>query len=206
MKNGATMDKAIKLLKGHYYGNIILLAVVFLLILFRIVPLFADGQAVNVTAERYAIMITILAIPVSLKFFAYRLKKIPRPVETVAATEKYKNASFLRLYTISAVTLMHIMLFGISLNMNFFWFTVVLFIVFLFCKPSYEELESLTEVPGEQNLPEEEEQQLQEEQLHPNQPYGEHSQTDDRKAGEVQEEQFEEIQNNYPENEQVTGK
>lgn len=152
------MKKTIGLLKRHYYGNIILLAIVFLVILFRIVTLFTDGQSVSgVTVERYAIMITIIAIPVSLKFFAHRLKKIPRPSETVAATEKYKNASFLRLYTISTVTLMHILLFGITRNMNFFWFTVVLFIVFLYCKPSYEELGNLTEIPGEQDLPQEEE-------------------------------------------------
>lgn len=159
MKHGSTMDKAIRLLKRHYYGNITLLAVLFLLILFRVVPLFMDGQAVNVTAERYAIMVSIIAIPVSLKFFAHRLKKLPRPLETLTATEKYKNASFLRLYTISGVTLMHIILFGISRNMNFFWFTVVLFIVFLFCKPSYQELESLTEIPEEQRLTETPEEQ-----------------------------------------------
>lgn len=156
MINTDKMEKTIGLLKRHYYGNIILLVVVFLLLLFRIIPLFTDGQPVGITVERYAIMITIIAIPVSLKFFAHRLKKISRPLETVVATEKYKNASFLRLYTISVVTLIHILLFGITRNMNFFWFIVVLFIVLLYCKPSYEELENLTEIPGEQ-IPEEEE-------------------------------------------------
>ncbi len=154
MKDRNTMDKTIALLKRHYYANIILMAAAFLLILFRIIPLFTDGQSVGVTMERYAIMITIIAIPVSLKLFAYRLKKITRPLEIPTAVEVYKKASFLRLYTISAVTLMHIILFGISRNMNFFWFTVVLFIVFLFCKPSYEELENLTETSGEQEQPE----------------------------------------------------
>ncbi|MDR2815808.1 MAG: hypothetical protein LBB62_03795 [Proteiniphilum sp.] len=153
------MYKAIKLLKRHYYGNIALLAVVFLLILFRVIPLFTDGQAINVTAERYVIMISIIAIPVSLRFFARRLKKSPRPLETPAATHIYISASFLRLYTISGVTLMHIILFGIFRNMNFFWFTVVLFIVFLFCKPSYEELESLTVIPEEQKPAETSEEQ-----------------------------------------------
>ncbi|WP_313380208.1 hypothetical protein [Proteiniphilum saccharofermentans] len=207
------MEKTIKLLRGHYYGNIILLAVIFLFSIFSMIPLFTDGQAISATLERYAIMITIIAIPASLKFFADRLKKSACPVNIPTASNKYKNISFIRLYTISAVTLMHIILFTISRNMNFFWFTVVLFIVFLFCKPSYEELENLTETPGKQGLPGEEKQQLQEEQLHPNQSYGDHSRTDDRKAGEMQEKRFENIEDipepthyKYPENEQVTGK
>jgi hypothetical protein len=156
MKTIDKTDKAIGLLKWHYYGNIVMLAVVFLPVLSRVIPFFTDEQvSVSVTMERYAIMISIIAIPVSLKFFAHRLKKLPRPLETATAVKKYVNASFLRLYAISGVTLMHIVLFGISRNMNFFWFTVVLFIVFLFCKPSYAEMKILTEAP-EEGKPEEE--------------------------------------------------
>ncbi|RNC66917.1 hypothetical protein [Proteiniphilum sp. X52] len=214
MKNVNTMEKTIRLLKGHYYGNIILLATIFLLAISSLIPFFANGEVISVTTERYAIMISIIAIPSSLKFFAHQLKKMPRPAETKRATEKYKNASFMRLYTISAVTLTHIILFILSRNMNFFWFTVVLFIVFLFCKPSYQELENLTETPAKQGSPgKEEEQQRQEEQLHPNLSYGDHSRIDDGKAGEKQGKRFEDrediaepIQYKYPENEQVPGK
>ncbi|WP_298652951.1 hypothetical protein [uncultured Proteiniphilum sp.] len=195
MKNTGKTYKAIGLLKRHYYGNIILLAVVFLLILFRIVPLFTDGQSIGVTTERYAIMITLIAIPVSLKFFAYRLKRLSRPLGIMTATEKYKNASFLRLYSISTVTLMHVLLFGISRNMNFFWFTVVLFLVFLYCRPSYEELESLTEIPTEKK-PDEEQPSF----PNRNQTYGEQD------LPKEEQKQPEEVQNNYPENEQVAGK
>ena len=145
MKESDTIEKAIKLLKGHYYGNILLLAVIFLLFIFKLIPHFWEGMEINVTAERYAIVISIITIPLSLKYFADQLKKIPRPSEVPIATEKYKKASSLRLYSISAITLMHIILFGISRNMNFFWFTVVLFIVFLYCRPSKLELQNLTE-------------------------------------------------------------
>lgn len=152
MEQENKIDEVLRLLKWHYYGNIILLIGIFLLILFRIIPLFPDEHfTVGVTAERYAIILSIIVIPVSLKFFAHRLKKISRPLGTMAAAKKYKNVSLFRLYSISAVTLMHILLFGISRNMNFFWFTIVLFIVFLFCRPSYEELKSLTELPDEQS-------------------------------------------------------
>lgn len=199
MKNTHAMEKTIKLLRGRYYGSIILLAVIFLFSIFSMIPLFADRQAISATLERYAIMITIIAIPASLKFFADRLKKAARPVDIPTASNKYKNISFIRLYTISAVTLMNIFLFTISRNMNFFWFTVVLFIVFLFCKPSYAELEGLTKLPEEQGLTEEEE------LVAPKQK--------ERESGEMEEQLLEEIQNNpepieynYPENEQVDGK
>ncbi len=154
MNNRNIIESAIKLLKIHYYGNIILLAIFFLLLLFGLIPLFVDSRAVNITLERYVIMITIIVIPVALKFFASRLKKAVLPMEAAIAATKYKNIYFVRLYTIGVVTLMQIILFALSRNMNFFWFTVVLFIIFIFCKPSYEELESLTkEAP--KNNPEE---------------------------------------------------
>lgn len=199
MKNTHVMEKTIKLLRGHYYGNIILLAVIFLFSIFSMIPLFTDGQAISATLERYAIMITIIAIPASLKFFVDRLKKSAYPVDIPTASNKYKNISFIRLYTISAVTLMNIFLFTISRNMNFFWFTVVLFIVFLFCKPSYAELEGLTKLPEGQGLTEEEGLMVPKQK--------------ERESGEMEEQLLEEIQNNpepieynYPENEQVDGK
>ncbi|MDR0422799.1 MAG: hypothetical protein LBH72_07310 [Proteiniphilum sp.] len=149
MRNIDGTDRSFRLLAGHYYGNILLLALLFLLTLLRLFPFpAADGQpGVSLTLERYAIMITIIAIPVSLKCFALRLRKLPRPQEAAAAAEKYGKSILLRLYTVSGVTLMHIILFGISRNMNFFWFTALLFTVFLFCKPARAELESLSAAP-----------------------------------------------------------
>lgn len=153
------METTIWLLNKHYYGSILLLVLAFLAVLLLAFPPIAMEQAVGIIIERYAIMITIIAIPFSLKFFAHRLKKLERPLETEIAIIKYKRASYLRLYTLSAVSLMLILLFAISRNMNYFWFTVVLFIVFLFCKPSFAELENLTIAPEKQSAPEEEHEQ-----------------------------------------------
>jgi len=159
------MNKAVALLKRHYYGHLFFLALLFLLILFRYIPHLSDTLLISITLERYVIMISIIAIPLSLKHFADRLKKLPRPLDTDVAVRKYQYATYLRLYSISAVTFMHILLFGFSRNTNFLWFTVVLLIVFLYCKPSYPELAGLTEAPQEMiskediphNLPKDEE-------------------------------------------------
>ncbi|HAR38894.1 MAG: hypothetical protein A2W86_02035 [Bacteroidetes bacterium GWD2_45_23] len=143
-----TADERIILnLSRHLYGNMISLALLFLLVLLRIIPISENFLSVGVTMERYAIMITIIAIPLSLKLFADRLKKIPRPLKAIEATTKYKKLFYLRLYTLSAVTLMNIALLGLSRNSNFMWFTIVLFIIFLFCRPSLVELTGLSELP-----------------------------------------------------------
>lgn len=137
------IDSAISILRKHYWSNIILLAAMFLLIIFRVVALFQTVSAVSVTLERYAIVVSIIAIPTALKLFAHILKKIPVETDSEIAIAKYKNASFTRLYIISTITLMNIVLYAYSYNMNFFWFTIVLFLIYVFCKPSYPELESV---------------------------------------------------------------
>ena len=143
-----TADERVLLkLNQHLYGNMILLALLFLLVLLRIIPIPENFLTVGITMERYAIMITIIAIPAALKLFADRLKKISRPIGTVEAGIKYKKLFYLRLYTLSAVTLMNFALLGFSRNCNFMWFTIVLFILFLFCRPSWVELTNLSELP-----------------------------------------------------------
>ncbi len=156
MRSENKISETIRLLKRHYWGNILFLALFFLLIVLGVISLFGDEQQVSVTLERYAIMVPIIAIPLLLKHFAHRIKKVARPVEIATAIEIYKKASYLRLYTLSAITLGQIILFGYSQNMNFFWFTVVLFVVFLFCSPSYEELKAMVEkeMNGEEQLEE----------------------------------------------------
>ena len=139
------MDETIRLLKRHYWGNIFILLLFFLPVTLGLLPVFDGSKTVNLTVEMYDIVITIIAIPLSLKFFANKVKKAARPMEVGSAIRLYKRASFWRLYTLSAITLGQILLYGLSGNKNSFWLTVVLLAVFLFCKPSYVELAAMTE-------------------------------------------------------------
>jgi hypothetical protein len=138
-------DRIIKELKREYWISIIVLAIYFLLILFDLIPYPFKGKEIGVTLERYAIVITIIAIPAALKLFAEMLKKVPPASSVDFVVKKYKSASNTRLYIIYAVTLMNILLYAISKNTNFFWFTIVLFIIYIFCKPSYPELANLAD-------------------------------------------------------------
>ncbi len=149
------MDETIRLLKKHYWGNILILLLFFLPVTLGLLPVFDGSKKVNLTVEMYDIVITIIAIPLSLKFFANKVKKAARPIEVESAIRLYNKASFWRLYTLSAITLGQILLYGLSGNKNFFWLTVVLLTVFLFCKPSYVELTAMTErVEKEETNPE----------------------------------------------------
>lgn len=138
-------DLTMKELKRQYWISIILLIVYFLLILFDLIPYPFEGKEVDVILERYAIVISIIAIPAALKLFAKMLKKVLPASNIDIVVKKYKRASSTRLHIINAVTLMNILLYAVSKNLNFFWLTVVLFIVYIFCKPSYPELADLSE-------------------------------------------------------------
>lgn len=137
------MSKTIKELNAHYYGSIIVLAVLFLLTVFRLIS-FKTAVPITTTAEMYAIGLTLLAIPGALKLFAEKVKKTAKGTDKNKAIQSYKSAYFLRLYIINIVTLGNIVLYAISRNQNFMWLTVVLFVVFAFCKASQSELESVT--------------------------------------------------------------
>lgn len=137
------IDTTIKLLRYHYRSNIIILLVLFILAMFKLTPFFAEKQIVNITIERYIIVVTIIAIPGILKLFAHLLSKVSQGADIDYAISKYKQAYYARLYTISLLSLLNIILYDFSGNMNFFWITTILFLLFIYCKPSFPELEKL---------------------------------------------------------------
>ncbi|MDD4010138.1 MAG: hypothetical protein PHQ67_10090, partial [Fermentimonas sp.] len=114
-------DSTISSLKLQYWLSIAVLASFFLLIIFDLIPFPFEKNDISVTLERYAIVITIIAIPAALKLFAVMLKKVPSSPDTELVVKSYKKASSLRLLIINVATLMNISLYAISGNMNFFW-------------------------------------------------------------------------------------
>lgn len=137
------IDTIIGLLKRQYLTIIILLVILLVMALFKITPFFPEKESVSVVLERYIIVLSIIAIPGSLKLFANLLKKVPRGIDIELAIRKYRSAYNIRLYTLSALALLNIILFDYSANLNFFWITIVIFILFFYCKPSFPELERL---------------------------------------------------------------
>lgn len=138
------MIKTIKELNTHYYLSIVVLAVLFLLVFFKAIS-FGTPFPVTTTAEMYAIGITLLAIPVALKLFADKIKKIPEGTEKNETVRCYRNAWLLRIYIVNTVTMGNIFLYAISRNNNFMWLAVISFIVYMFCKPSHQDLENIVQ-------------------------------------------------------------
>ncbi len=137
------MEILIKKLNYHFWVSIIVLGALFLLVLTRQIN-FADYLNVGVVAERYSIGLTLVAIPIALKLFADTIKKHFNNSTPELAIKVYSKSSLLRLYIINTMALVNIILLAMSNNSNFIWLTVVLFVVYIFCKPSYDELLSLT--------------------------------------------------------------
>ncbi len=140
--NQTQLKKIIKRLSAHYYTSIAILAILFILILLKVVRLSGNPEFVTQTMELYAIGITLIAIPASLKGFAYLIRKEKRQ-DSDAIIRNYKKAFFIRLYVLFIITLMNEIFFSISRNMNFFWLALILFFAFLFCSPSLSELMEL---------------------------------------------------------------
>lgn len=138
--------KNIQLLTYHYFGVITALFALFVLIVFRVIELGVPQDMVSAAMERYAIAFTIIAIPLALKLFAYMTKKKAFGSEK-KALGVYTKAFYIRLYILCAVTALNELLFAVSRNMNFFWLTVIVFIAFAFCKPSFLEFSELVSTP-----------------------------------------------------------
>lgn len=145
------MAKIIKQLNLHYYIHIFILGILFIVAFLNPGELFQPILIPGVATEMYVIGLTLLVIPLALKMFADRVKKIPKEADNVKSVHSYKSAFLLRLYIVSFATLVNIILYAFSRNTNFMWLTVVLFVVFAFCRTSQSELESITEVEKNEN-------------------------------------------------------
>lgn len=138
-------DKTIHSLQIQHDIHVTVTIALFLLTLLRVIDLSSLGVTITPITERYVLMITLIAIPVALKLFSDNLNKRPKKSTPESAVKAYKAAYNTRLYIITAVTLANIFLFAVSRNSNFMWLSIVLFIVYFFCRPSHIELMSLTE-------------------------------------------------------------
>jgi hypothetical protein len=138
-------DVTIKLLKKHFYLNFFILFTLFLLVLFDVLVPETPIFSINTMMEMYIILFIIISIPLILKGFSDKIKKLPKETDNVSAINTYKKASYIRLYFMSFITLASCTLYALSDNKNFMYITVILLIVFLLIRPSYPELISITE-------------------------------------------------------------
>lgn len=140
----AKIDKAINTLQLHYYINIIIVCLCFILIFFKIVSLTNNPQTLSMALNQYSIIFSLLIIPAVLKYYSHQIKKAT-PTNIEQAFRVYKSAFYMRLYPISLVITGNILLYALSNNTNYIWIALAIILFMFFCKPSVVELDNLIE-------------------------------------------------------------
>ena len=144
-------EKTIRLLRRHYFINFIVLGILFLLTLFHVIRIVETPSSLAVIIDQCSILLTIIGIPLALKSFSNKINKKPRTDNVKKGIKIYKKAFFQRLYLLSFVILWNILASTISDSKNYIWLIIILFIILLFCKPSFPELKDLIEIKDKEN-------------------------------------------------------
>ena len=135
------IDQTVKQLNKAHLIVIVTLVVLLLAVMFGLKSFPAGNAESSVIAERYAIGLTLIVIPLSLKLFADKAKKITASKSgDKEKMKQFKNAFVTRLSLLGVVGLMNTVLYGFMQNSNFMWLAVITFLAFAFCRTSEGEL------------------------------------------------------------------
>jgi len=148
------MEKAIKQLKFLYYGFYGLAAVLFTLVMY-LYSAFAEKEAIidanstlGMAFATIYILFLICSIPITLKVFNVKVKKLSEIESLDEKIERYKKYAFLRMLVIGFNMLLGIGVFYLLNSDSMMFCIAVAAITLVFCKPSeakiISELDSIT--------------------------------------------------------------
>lgn len=86
--------------------------------------------------QRYALLITLLGIPGSLKLFSVIMNKNSHPADKGITTGVYKKAFITRFGILLLIATMNIVLYAISFTQNYMLLTLITFTAYIFSYPS----------------------------------------------------------------------
>lgn len=130
------LESMIQSLKYLFYIAFGIQIIVFVSIAFKWIDLSSEAVTVPVTIERYALLLTLVSIPVALKLFFFIMKKNKNPEDESTTNNIYVKAFITRFGILFLVASINIILFAFSLNQNFMLCTLVTFTAYLFTYPS----------------------------------------------------------------------
>lgn len=130
------LESMIHSLKYLFYIAFGIQIIVFVSIAFKWIDLSSEAVTVPVTIERYALLLTLVSIPVALKLFFFIMKKNKNPEDESTTNNIYVKAFITRFGILFLVASINIILFAFSLNQNFMLCTLVTFTAYLFTYPS----------------------------------------------------------------------
>lgn len=130
------LESMIHSLKYLFYIAFGIQIIVFVSIAFKWIDLSSEAVIVPVTIERYALLLTLVSIPVALKLFFFIMKRNKNPEDESTTKNIYVKAFVTRFGILFLVASINILLFAFSFNQNFMLCTLVTFTAYLFTYPS----------------------------------------------------------------------
>lgn len=127
-----------------FWGNLLVFVIIFLVLLQIKGPDFGTNIESDITFERYAIIITLASIPLSLKLFHNMMTKARNTANTNLEAV-YKKAYFTRLGILDFAAIINIVGFQLFEASNFIYMTIVVLMTMLFCYPNKNILDTDTE-------------------------------------------------------------
>jgi nicotinamide riboside transporter PnuC len=107
-------------------------------------PDFASFPATNIAFERYAIIITLAVIPISLKLFHSYHQKI-KSLNQDVFIKKYTTAYYLRLFIFDIVAILNLTGFQLYNSHNTMYLTIMIIFALFFCYPNKQALQNKSE-------------------------------------------------------------
>lgn len=126
-------------LKKIFWIDILAVIAISIALMYIIGPMWGEGVAQNVTFERYAIIITLICIPLALKLFHSQVKKAESG-EKELYLDKYKNAYLLRFAIINATVIFNLTGFYLFESQNLILMAVICIFALFFCYPAKDSI------------------------------------------------------------------
>lgn len=104
-------------------------------------PNFTGSTSSNVLFERYAILVTLAVIPLSLKLFHRHYQKIEN-LDTSIFRKKFLKASYIRIVIFDAVIAINLAGFHFYNSLNSLYLTIMIIFALFFCYPNKKVLQN----------------------------------------------------------------
>lgn len=117
-----------------FWVNLSVLVAILLFILHAKGPDFASEPTTNVSFERYAIILTLACIPVTLKLFHTNQQKI-KLLDQDKYLKKYSKIYLLRIVVFDLVAVLNLIGFEMYNSQNTMYLTIIIIFALFFCYP-----------------------------------------------------------------------
>lgn len=119
-------------LKKLFWINILSIIIATIALMYIIGPFWGESVVQNVVFERYAIIISLICIPLGLKFFHTQVKKAENEERSIYL-KKYKNAYYLRFAIMNIAIIFNLVGFYLFESQNLILMALICTFALFFC-------------------------------------------------------------------------